>query len=127
MRNWGSLASCILFVLIALPAVGQTKFQQSCPNPSFPSAQPTAIDSECTIDGKGGTEAKQNEAKNNFCASGSAPITIVQMADLQKNVEQNKNIPFGNSDLHPLTTNAGPATDRSPLQKLCLRPRNLGG
>jgi hypothetical protein len=40
------------------------------------------------------------------------------MADLQKSVEQDKNVPFGNSDLHPLTTTAGPATDRTPLEKL---------
>jgi hypothetical protein len=118
MRNWGSLASSILVALIALPAGGQPTFRQSCPNPSYPSAQPTPIDSECGVEGKGGAEVKQNEAKNNFCASGSEAITIAQMADLQKHVDQDKNIPFGNSDLHPLTSSPGPATDRSPLQKL---------
>jgi len=115
MRNWGSLATLILFVL---PAVGQTTFKQSCPQPNYPSAVATAIDSECGVDGKGGAEAAQNEAKNNFCASGAQPITIAQMADLQKAVESDKSIPFGNSDLHPLTSTPGPATDRGPLQKL---------
>jgi hypothetical protein len=101
-----------------LPAVGQ-EFKQSCTHPNYPSATATPIDSSCPVQGSGGDEATQNTAKNDFCASGPAtPITIAEMADLQKQVEDNKNIPFGNKDKHPLTSDPGPAEDRAPLVKL---------
>ena len=105
-------------LLFSIPAIGQTTFTQSCSDPKYPSAEATSIDSSCGIQGKGGSEANQNEAKNNFCASGSESITITKMASLQKSVQADKTIPFGNPDQHPLTTSAGPATDRDPLKKL---------
>lgn len=93
---------------------------QSCPNPQYPSPSPAPIDStSCGPAGSGGAETSQNEAKNNFCASGPAqPTTISQMVALQQQVQTDKSIPFGNPDTHPLTTRPGPATDRSALVKL---------
>jgi hypothetical protein len=55
-------------------------FKPDCTNPSFPSPAPSralgiralGIDARCGLDGKGtGAEAAQNDAKNNFCASGT--------------------------------------------------------
>ena len=93
---------------------------QSCPSPLFPGPA-TAIDSStCTLVGNDAAETNQNQAKNNFCptASAAAPITIARMVTLQTTVQKNKAIPFGNSTSHPLTANAGPATDRTPLVAL---------
>lgn len=109
------LASILLAVL---PAIGQTTFQASCNNPNYPSLTPTAIDSQCGTEGKGGPEAKQNEAKNNFCASGAQPITIAQLGALQQTVQKDGSIPFGNMDTHPLSSTPGPGTDRSALVAL---------
>jgi len=114
MSKLGLLASLFLIVL---PAVTQT-FKPSCSTPSYPSAKATAIDSRCGVQGSGAEEATQNEAKNNFCAAGSQPMTVAQMAGLQADVQKNQNIPFGNPDLHPLTNKPGPAQDRGPLQAL---------
>lgn len=113
------MSKCLLATLfvIVLPAVGQTTFQQSCSQPSYPSAQATPIDSRCGVQGNGGAEAAQNEAKNNFCASGSKSITIDQMKTLQDEAK-NEGVPFGNDKLHPLTSTPGPATNRGPLQAL---------
>jgi hypothetical protein len=95
-----------------------TTFSQSCSQPNYPGAQ-TAIDSLSGLSGSGGAEGPQNTAKNNFCASGPAkPITISEMVGLQNQVQVAKNIPFGNPDIHPLTTSPGPATDRRPLVAL---------
>jgi hypothetical protein len=66
MRLWASFAS---FLLVVLPVSGQTTFQQKCSQPNYPNATATPIDSKCGPEGKGGVEAAQNQAKNNFCAS----------------------------------------------------------
>ena len=90
-------------------------FAPSCDTPAFPS-DPTPIDSACGISGSGGAEAAQNEAKNNFCATAPAkPIVIQDLQDLQQQVQNDPTIPFGNPRNHPLTNQAGPATDRTPL------------
>jgi hypothetical protein len=96
-----------------------SEFTAACPSPRFPSATATPIDSQCGNDGDGGDEKAQNDAKNNFCPSNSNPqaMTIAQLADLQKTA-QDKNIPFGNVDGHPITTSPGPVTDRAPLKEL---------
>jgi hypothetical protein len=110
-RSW---LVCALF----LSGVSLRPFGQSCPSPSFPSLTATPIDGKCGNDGNGGAESSQNEAKNNFCASGTNPITIAQMKSLQGKVESDKSIPFGNEDTHPLSSAPGPATDRSALVAL---------
>lgn len=95
-------------------------FVEACPNPLFPSPDPTTIDqTSCTIAGSGGAEAFQNEAKNNFCpAAGPAKaITIADLLNLQAKVDQDVSIPFGNTRSHG-THPHGPATDRKPLQAL---------
>lgn len=92
---------------------------QTCANPMFP-APATAIDtSTCTLDGNGGDEKNQNDAKNNFCPTTSAAQTlkISDLVSLQKKVQKNKDIPFGSLS-HPLTAKGGPAIDRAPLQAL---------
>jgi hypothetical protein len=74
-ENKGSRVSrrsfCISLLLpIFLASVSGNAFGQSCPHPNYPTAASTAIDSSCGPQGSGGDEATQNEAKNNFCASG---------------------------------------------------------
>lgn len=98
----------------------QSAFKQACSQPNYPSATPAAIDTtSCGVAGNGGAEAAQNTAKNNFCAPGPAkPTTIEELSSLQEKVQQNKNIPFGNHDTHPLTSSAGPAINRAPLESL---------
>jgi hypothetical protein len=94
-------------------------FSQFCTIPHFPpDSEPTSIDETgCTVTGNGGAETWQNEAKNNFCATGPVkPITIAEMIGLQGKVQQDSSIPFGNPHNHPLTATAGPATNRKPLQ-----------
>ncbi len=118
MRLLGPFASFLLVVLLVLPARSQATFEPTCSQPNYPSATATPIDSKCGPEGKGGAEATQNQAKNNFCASGAKPITIADMTTLQKKVQSDKSIPFGNQDEHPLTSTHGPATDRSPLATL---------
>lgn len=93
-------------------------FNQSCSAPHFPAAA-TPIDSACGIEGKGGAETNQNEAKNNFCAPDPPkPVTLADMVALQQNVQQNPAINFGNPRSHPFSSTPGPATDRGPLHNL---------
>jgi len=108
-------------LIVILSAVLCSRAQSpSCPHPRYPSPSPAPIDStSCGPAGSGGDETTQNEAKNNFCATGSAqPKTISEMMALQQQVQKDNNIPFGNPDMHPLSTTHGPATDRSALVKL---------
>ena len=107
-----------LLLPIFFAAVSGNAFGQSCPHPNYPTGTPTAIDSRCGPQGSGGDEATQNEAKNNFCASGAKLMTVAAMVSLQAQVEKDKSIPFGNAELHPLTSTPGPAKDRKPLQAL---------
>jgi hypothetical protein len=102
------------------PMATETAFAQSCANPHFPTDDPAAMDNtSCGISGNGGAETWQNDAKNNFCASDPAmPVTIPDMVQLQSKVQQDQTIPFGNARQHPLTSNAGPAKDRSHLNAL---------
>lgn len=101
-------------------------FSQSCANPHFPSDTPTAMDStSCTVSGNGGNETWQNDAKNNFCATGapSSPMTpittsIPELVALQTKAQDIPDINFGNPGEHPLTSKAGPVQDRAPLVAL---------
>ena len=90
-------------------------FTESCNTPAFPG--PTvAIDSRCSVQGAGGTEAEQNQAKNNFCALGSpSRSSIPALTALQVQVEQNRAINFGDRDNPGVH---GPATNRAPLKAL---------
>ena len=102
------------------PAAPQAGFAPTCSNPHFPTDTPDAMDgTSCGIAGNGEAETSQNDAKNNFCAPDPArAITIADMVDLQMKVQQDQTIPFGNPRQHPLTSQAGPATDRAPLVAL---------
>jgi hypothetical protein len=111
-----------LGLLGTLPATlpGQG-FVPACADPSFPSpaAASLGIDSSCTLAGKGGAEAAQNTAKNNFCAGQTAtPITIADMKALQAQVQTDKSINFGNSHSHPVSSKAGPVKNRAHLTAL---------
>ncbi len=112
----------VIVTMAVLTATAARVEAQSCAKPFFPGPA-TAIDtSSCTLAGNGGPETNQNDAKNNFCPStGTAapqPMKIADLVALQTKVQQNKSIPFGNEDTHPLTTKPGPATNRAPLAAL---------
>jgi hypothetical protein len=108
------LVATSLIIVISAYALGQ-----SCPHPDYPTPTAAPIDStSCGPAGNGGADTAQNEAKNNFCASGAKPVTVADMVSLQEKVEADTSIPFGNPDIHPLTKTPGPATDRKPLQAL---------
>jgi len=110
------------------PSVESTEagFAQTCENPHFPTDVATAIDgTSCPVSGNGGKETWQNEAKNNFCATGLAsspdtPITtsLAELVTLQDKAQQIPGINFGNTRDHPLTSKAGPVQDRSQLVAL---------
>lgn len=91
------------------------KFTPACENASLP-GKAVAIDSRCGIQGAGGEEGEQNQAKNNYCADGTpAAFTFDELKTLQGKVGQNKEINFGdraNRGAH------GPTTDRAPLKAL---------
>lgn len=101
-------------------------FQPSCANPYFPSDAPTAMDgASCGLSGNGGAETNQNDAKNNFCATGPGSdlatptlTSIPELVALQDSVQQIADINFGNPRQHPLTSKAGPIVDREPLVTL---------
>jgi hypothetical protein len=66
--------------------VGKAQYS-ICSNPSFPSHAATPIYGACGVSGAGGAEENQNEAKNNFCASGTPePMAIENLAKLQTTV-----------------------------------------
>lgn len=90
-------------------SVLQEGFTPACSNPSFPGPA-TAIDKSCGLDGSGkGADEKQDEVKNNFCATGTPEqITTEQLVDLQNRVST-AGINFGPGN---------PATDREPLQQM---------
>lgn len=118
MKN--SLYIALLVALLAGSASGQV-FTQTCPDPQFPSATAVGIDAECGAPGNGKkADAVQDQAKNNFCASGPAlPISFDDLRGLQASVEANKKINFGNPrGEHPLSSKAGATTKRKPLQDL---------
>ncbi len=116
-------AAVSILTVALLAAVSAGARAQTCANPLFPGPD-TAIDSStCKVIGNDSKETNQNTAKNNFCPAASTvaapkPITIAQMVALQTRVQQNKSIPFGNTMTHPITSKAGPATNRTPLVAL---------
>jgi hypothetical protein len=113
------MASVFLVPVFAQRPTKQS-FSPGCSNPSYPvpaPVKPPGIDAKCGIMGTGTTEANQNRAKNNFCATGEAEqLVIADFARLQAQVEKNPGIPFG--DVPSGTRPKGPAVDRAPLQKL---------
>lgn len=103
------------------PAPKRVKFKPVCANTSYPTPAPAKspkIDSQCGLPGAGtGPEGQQNSAKNNFCAKGTPQqITIADLTNLQKQVEKNPAINFGNENKG--TRKKGPTTNRAPLKKL---------
>lgn len=110
------LTALTFFAFTCAPVLAQG-FNQSCTSPSFPAGEATAIDSSCAVQGSGGKEAAQNTQKNDFCASGDpAPMTFEKLNQLQAQVENKKNINFGDEGIG--TRKAGPTTDRAPLQQM---------
>ncbi|HEV3307283.1 MAG TPA: hypothetical protein VGZ91_12670 [Candidatus Sulfotelmatobacter sp.] len=104
-------------------SVSEGGFSQKCSSPLFPTDTATDMDkTSCSVDGKGGAETWQNEAKNNFCPSGdpNSPIltSIPELVALQTKAQETPNINFGNPRSHPLTSKAGPVQDRAPLVAL---------
>jgi hypothetical protein len=114
----GSLAassrSCLLACGIGLVALaslpgalaGQngTAFDPGCPLPFADIAVKHPIDSDCGVQGKTGASpdnAAQNQAKNNFCATGNpARVTAVSFKKLQAAVVKAQ-IPFGSGATLP--------------------------
>ena len=78
-------------------------FVPGCPLP-FESIEQKGlpIDQQCAKDGSavpGSSTAKQNEVKNNFCATGTpVELSFTNFDQLQQSAV-NKNIPFGNQNL----------------------------
>lgn len=93
------------------------EFTPSCPSPSFPGSA-TDIDSQCGLDGSGaGAEARQNQAKNNFCALGTPePMSVGQLINLQNRVTNNRGVNFG--DENTAIRRKGPTSNRAPLQQM---------
>ena len=115
---WRRLFLCTVVQAVALlPCKGQQPFVPDCPNPSYPTPAPAkslGIDAQCPLAGSGGEEANQNQAKNNFCASGTSQLmTIADFTQLQNSAATDSTIHFGDSG-----ENKGPQVDRAPLQKL---------
>lgn len=96
---------------------GNQNFSPTCNSPSFPSSDATPPDSACGLQGKGGQEAAQNTAKNDFCASGDAKsMTFDDFKKLQTQVANKKNINWG--DKNTATRRKGPTTNRAPLEQM---------
>ncbi len=110
-----------IFLLCCGIARGADKFKQECENPHYPSPEPShslGIDSKCDVDGSGGDETKQNNVKNNFCATGAPrTVTLDDLKDVQKKVEADTSINYSDKIL-PGRTGRGPTTDRAPLHDL---------
>jgi hypothetical protein len=116
MRKVWHVAVLLIAVLGVWSLANAQTFTQTCSNPSFPS-QATAIDSACVVTGQGGKEGPQNQAKNNFCSQGQPQAyTFDKLKRLQVQVGNDHSIPFGRKGT--ATRHPGPATDRSPLEKL---------
>lgn len=99
------------------PAPADQNFSPTCDSPSFPSPDATPIDSACGLAGSGRQETNQNEAKNNFCASGDpTPKSFDDLRKLQTQVANSKNINWG--DKNTATRKKGPTVNRAPLQKM---------
>jgi len=96
------------------------EFRPNCESPSFPTPAPSealGIDHQCGLVGSGGAEAKQNTAKNNFCATGEPkPITIEELKKLQTRVDNDHSINFG--DRNTSLRHRGPTTNRGPLEAM---------
>lgn len=101
-------------------STGDQNFPAACDSggsPSFPGSDATPADSSCGLEGKGGAEANQNKAKNNFCASGDAtPKTFDDLKKLQNQVANTKNINWGNANT--ATRKKGPTVNREQLQQM---------
>lgn len=92
-------------------------FEPACSNATLPGPT-TEIDQQCGLDGSGaGAEAMQNDAKNNFCATGTPElITMAQLVRLQSEVANKPGINFG--DRNTAMREAGPTINRAPLRQM---------
>ena len=85
------------------PAVVATAVGSSCTLPFDAIKQAHAIDSSCEAAGtaSSGPQSAQNEAKNNFCATGTpVSLNFNNFAQLQQ-AAQSAGIPFGGTNLPP--------------------------
>jgi hypothetical protein len=85
------------------PTAGGAKFSPPCPLPFAALMSKHPIDDNCNPDGSATTPAQklQNEAKNNFCATGTpVSITYAHLAKLQTLAEQ-LGVPHGSSNSLP--------------------------
>jgi len=112
--------------MLSAIASAQAPFPTACANPTlkpnFPLPAPTAalgIDTTCALPGSGGAETPQNQAKNNFCATGTPkPVKIADLQQLFAKVQTAKPaINFGD-EAEKNVRQAGPTQDRKPLQAL---------
>jgi len=108
---------------IALKALREVEFVPACSLPFDPIKQRHPIDNSCSADGTtvaGTPQSAQNDAKNNFCATGP-PVNIdfAIPRQLQEDVaKQRSGITFGNDSQIP--------RDRSVLRNLPTRVGPLG-
>jgi hypothetical protein len=119
-------ASLVCLTMLSVLAYSQGSFPAACASPTIkpnfplpPPAKALGIDGNCVLAGEGGAEAAQNQAKNNFCATGVPKQ--VKIADLQQLFVTVKNtkpaIDFGD-EAEPGVRKAGPTQNRKPLQAL---------
>jgi hypothetical protein len=108
MRYW---RFALLVLLSGAPCQGQG-FAPNCPVPFATIQQHHAVDDKCDADGNATRPAQraQNDAKNNFCATGTpAEVTPLSFKKLQA-AAQATGVTFGSDSQLP--------ADRSPLQGL---------
>lgn len=118
-KNVSTKSNLSAYKLNIAPTLTPHQFEASCDGPAFPGESTVMDGTGCPSSGNGGAETAQNEEKNNFCASGTPQaVTIKDLGQLQRAVQQAGDIPFGNPSNHPLSDTAGPATDRSGLTSI---------
>ncbi len=102
------------------PASGSGHMVQACTLPFNPIAQHHPVDDSCGPDGKGAPnspQAMQNDAKNNFCASG-APVDVDFDVLHQLQQVANTRVTFGSDASLP--------HDRTPLRSIPTTRGNIG-
>jgi len=94
----GLFISVVLLIFAGTVSAMQNGFTPGCSLDAIKKKRP--IDAQCGPEGEGdAANRKQNSAKNNLCASGTAiPITISVFDDLQQAAEE-KEMPFGNQHI----------------------------
>ena len=112
-------------ILIVFLAAAADKFVPGCPKPRYPTpapAQSLSIDTQCGLGGSGkagSPEAEQNKAKNNFCAQGNGKsMKLAAFAALQKSVDADASINYGNPRSPVGDRKVGPTDERAALHKI---------